>query len=67
MFKAKNKKKQNFRATKQKQGQDTDTSAAGFVLTSRTRLGRLRSSSSVICVSYVGRSKTGGLSLTSLT
>lgn len=36
-------------------------------LTWSTRLGRLRSSSSVIWVRYVGRSNTGGLSLTSLT
>ena len=36
-------------------------------VTLRTLLGRFLSSSSVIWVSYVGLSKTGGLSLTSLT
>lgn len=35
--------------------------------TCKTRLGKLRSSSSVICVRYVGLSNTGGLSLTSFT
>lgn len=35
--------------------------------TCKTRLGKFRSSSSVICVLYVGRSNTGGLSLTSFT
>lgn len=35
--------------------------------TCKTRLGKFRSSSSVICVLYVGRSNTGGLSFTSFT
>ena len=33
----------------------------GYAMTCKTRLGRFRSSSSVICVRYVGRSNTGGL------
>lgn len=35
--------------------------------TCKTRFGKFRSSSSVICVRYVGRSNTGGLSFTSFT
>lgn len=35
--------------------------AIGLSMTCKTRLGRFRSSSSVICVRYVGRSNTGGL------